>query len=154
MYKRWRWEGRIFIIFAQGHLLCINVVGHLNVTMSIFEPYEIEIKTGRTKDEVIDRLKRRAYIYGDKFFIDSEPYGLISRSNVVGEIRNADGWTIVSFKILCVDILKSVFLLVARCRISSNNFHNKSINQLEIRLGDSLDNSVLGYWIHSYTNHI
>jgi hypothetical protein len=74
--------------------------------LDIFEPYEIEIKTGRTKDEVIERFKARAYIYGDEFFIASEPYGFISRSKVVGEIRKTDDWTIVSFKIYASTFLK------------------------------------------------
>lgn len=75
--------------------------------MDIFEPYEIEIKTGRTKDELMERFKRRARIEGDKFYIDSEPYALIPRSNVVGQIRESADWTIISFKIYASAFLKA-----------------------------------------------
>jgi hypothetical protein len=79
--------------------------------MDIFESYEIEIKTGRTKEEIISRFKQRAKISGDKFYIDSEPYGLISRSNVVGEIIDSADWTIVSFKIYASTFLKTLSYL-------------------------------------------
>ena len=74
--------------------------------MDIFEPYEIEIKTGRTRDELVDRFKQRAYISGDQFYIDSEPMGIVSRSKVVGEIRTTNDWTIVTFKIYASTFLK------------------------------------------------
>jgi hypothetical protein len=74
--------------------------------VDIFEPYEIEIKTGRTKDELIPRFKKRAKIEGSKFYIDSEPYGFISRSIVVGDIIDTTDWTIVSFKIYASAFLK------------------------------------------------
>lgn len=76
------------------------------MTVDIFEPYEIEIKTGRTKDELIERFKERAKIEGDKFYIASEPYGVISRSTVIGDIRVTADWTIVSFKIYASVSLK------------------------------------------------
>ena len=74
--------------------------------MEIFETYEIEIKTGRTKDELIRRLTQRAIIKGDKFFIDSEPYGLVARSNVSGEVFDTADWTVISFKIYASTFLK------------------------------------------------
>jgi len=74
--------------------------------LNIFEPYKIEIKTGRTKDELIARFRKRARIEGNRFYIDSEPYGLISRSTVIGDISDTTDWTIVSFKIYASLFLK------------------------------------------------
>lgn len=67
--------------------------------MEIFDPYEIEIKTGRTKEELVKRFKRRAEIKEDRFFIHTEPYNLIPASTVVGDIRETIEGTLVSFKI-------------------------------------------------------
>ena len=67
--------------------------------MNIFEPFEIKIKTGRTKDELVQRLGKRAKFDGDKFRIESEPFGFISRSYVVGEIVMTEEWTVVLFKV-------------------------------------------------------
>jgi hypothetical protein len=74
--------------------------------MEIFEPYQVEIKTGRTKDELKRRLTERAKIKGDTFFIDSAPYGLISLSIVAGDIFDTADWTIVSFKIYASTFFK------------------------------------------------
>ena len=67
--------------------------------MNIFQPVEIEIKTGCTRDELIQRLGKRAKFDGDKFKIESEPLGFIPRSYVVGEIRMTEEWTIVFLKV-------------------------------------------------------
>jgi hypothetical protein len=75
--------------------------------LNIFEPYEIEIKTGRTKDELIARFRKRARIEGNRFYIDSGPYGLTSRSTVIGVISDTPDWTIVSFKIYASLFLKA-----------------------------------------------
>ena len=83
-----------------------RVVPFKKLPVDIFEPYEIEIKTGRTKYELIARFKRRARIEGDRFYIDSEPFGIISRSTVVGHITDTADWTIVSFKIYALAFLK------------------------------------------------
>ncbi len=67
--------------------------------MNLFEPYEIELKTGRKLEELQKRFRRRAEIKDNRFYIYSERYKLISRSEVVGEITEKSEWTAVSFKI-------------------------------------------------------
>jgi hypothetical protein len=74
--------------------------------VDIFEPYEIEIKTGRTREELVDRFKERASFSGDKFYMDTQLFGLIPGSKVVGEIRVTNSWAIVSFRIYATKFLR------------------------------------------------
>lgn len=67
--------------------------------MQLFEPYEVEIKTGLSKDELLRRLSQRGRVQGDKFFIDSEPYSPVPKSTVEGEVIDTANWTVISFKI-------------------------------------------------------
>lgn len=67
--------------------------------MQLFEPYEVEIKTGMSKDELLSRLSQRGRVQGDKFFIESEPYSPVPKSTVQGEVIDAANWTLISFKI-------------------------------------------------------
>ncbi|HCW08252.1 MAG TPA: hypothetical protein DGG95_12900 [Cytophagales bacterium] len=41
-----------------------------------------------------------------KFFIDTEPFGFIPGSKVIGEIRDTDDWTIVYFKIYATKFIR------------------------------------------------
>jgi hypothetical protein len=116
--------------------------------LDIFEPYEVEIKTGRTKEEVIKRFKARAYIHGDEFFIDSEPYGFISRSKVVGEIRNTDDWTIVSFKIYASTFLKLFsYLWLGLAGVALLTFVAKALTNWEY---DSEIHWTIVFWIFGF----
>jgi hypothetical protein len=81
--------------------------------MKIFEPREIEFKTGRSKDEVKERFKKRASITGDEFSIHSEPFAVFARTYVRGKITTTPEWTVVSFTIYPSSFLKGMLFIPA-----------------------------------------
>ena len=81
--------------------------------MNIFEPREIEFKTGRTKDEVKERFKKRASITGDQFSVYSELFTVFARTFVRGKITTTPEWTVVSFTIYPSSFLKGMFSIAA-----------------------------------------
>jgi len=65
----------------------------------LFKRYEREVRTKRSKDDVIRSLEERASVHDDKFRISSKRFSLYRGSFVVGKIRHDEGITTVSYRI-------------------------------------------------------
>ncbi|NOS93298.1 MAG: hypothetical protein HOP30_15375 [Cyclobacteriaceae bacterium] len=80
--------------------------------MEIFSPYEVEIKTGWSVEEMMQKLQSKATITGNHFRIDTEPYSVLPLSYVKGEVRTKGDYTVVSFSTHASVVLLLFFTVV------------------------------------------
>ena len=121
--------------------------------LRIFKPIEGEVKTKRTKDDVIKSLLTRAYFESDTFRINARTFSLYRGSKVVGSVKRENEVTIVSFKIHPSADFKagiSLFLFIGTI-IPLVLLTNTIIHQeLDIRTTNIIAFSILGllaFWI-------
>jgi hypothetical protein len=84
--------------------------------MKLFPVNEWELRTRKSKDEVVSRLGKRATFVSNRFYIYTEPSPFnvnfpISRSYVEGELVEVDGFTVLYFKVYPTALFKS-FLII------------------------------------------
>jgi predicted membrane channel-forming protein YqfA (hemolysin III family) len=79
--------------------------------MEIFSPYEIEIKTSRSVEEMLVRLESKGIVRGNQFRIDTQPYTIVPRTYVKGEVITRGELTVVSFSIHASNILLFFFYM-------------------------------------------
>ncbi len=78
----------------------------------LFSSYEKEVKTKRSKAEVVQSINSRAIVRDDKFRVSSRILSLYRGSIVVGNTRNDNTSTIVSFKITPSADFKAIAYLI------------------------------------------
>src|SRR5690349_23421474 len=97
---------RILLRINKQYSISPDVVERfLGRLMNLFETQEFEIKTMRTKDELVQRLSKLGDSEGGRFKIESPPYGL-GYTFATGEIQTSENETIVLLKMYPSMILR------------------------------------------------
>jgi hypothetical protein len=103
--------------------------------MNLFETQEFEIKTRRTKGELLQTLNKSVDCEGERFGIESSPYGL-GYTFAIGEIQTSENQTIVLLKMYPSMILKILtYALAGRSRMRIHSLFNKGNRKLKYESG-------------------
>ena len=101
--------------------------------MKLFRTYELEVKSNRPIDKVIDDLKERASFNGNSFTIYSKMFSIYRGTDVEGRVEQNDTKTIVNIKIsMSADSKAMVIVILLVTLIFPIMFLSQWINEPNI----------------------